>query len=84
MTTFYSYGELAAAHFTGKTRVRRGWFGKLILQVEIKHPNPWYPKAPRPGPFDPWKAGHHLYWRDASIEDIQAIGLNVAAVREIA
>lgn len=71
--TFYTYGELAAVCLTGKTRVRLGWFGKMILQVQIKHPNPQYPRAPRPGPYDPWANGHHLIWRDATIEDLQTI-----------
>ena len=48
MTAFYTYGELEAAHLTGRTRVRAGWRGRLILQVEIKHPRASYPAPPRP------------------------------------
>lgn len=67
--TFYSYGELAAVKLTGRIRHRVGWFGKMILQVEVEHPNPLYPKAPRPGPYDPWANGSHKFWRDATWED---------------
>ncbi|ARQ01920.1 hypothetical protein [Pseudorhodoplanes sinuspersici] len=71
---FHTYGEIAAAHPTGKTRVRVGWFGRLILQVQIKHPNPNYPKPPRPGPYDPWANGAYYFWRDATLADLQCVG----------
>ena len=75
--TFYSYGELDAAHLTGRRRYRRGWFGRMILQVEIKHPLPQYPSAPRPlkpgEVYDPWKNGSFTYWRDATEFDVASI-----------
>jgi hypothetical protein len=71
--TFYTYGELAAAHPTGRRRYRRGRFGKMILQIEIKHPHTNYPSAPRPGPYDPWRNGSFTFWRDATQFDVARI-----------
>lgn len=71
---FHTYGELAARRLTGKTRGRRGWFGKLIMQVEVESPKPRYPKAPRhpsQGPYDPWSEGSYTFWRDATVTDVQ-------------
>ena len=71
--TYFSYGELAAAHATGRRRYRRGWFGKMILQVEIRHPKANYPRAPRPGPYDPWANGSFTFWRDATEFDVAKV-----------
>lgn len=70
MATYHTVGELRAVCLTGRRRHRVGWFGKMILQVEVKHPNASYPKAPRPGPYDPWANGHYTYWRDARPGDV--------------
>lgn len=70
----FTRGQIAARHMTGQTRARSNWRGKLILQVEIKSPNPTYPRAPRPGPYDPWSSGAFCFWRDATIEDLQELG----------
>jgi hypothetical protein len=73
VTTFHTYGELAAQHLTGRTRGRAGWFGKLVMQVEVKSPWPRYPKAPRQGAYDPWSEGSYLFWRDATVADLQRL-----------
>ena len=67
---FHSVGEIQARHLTGRVRPRLGWFGKLVLQVEVRSPQPHYPRAPRPGPHDPWANGSYTYWRDATVEDL--------------
>jgi hypothetical protein len=67
---YFSYGELEAVCLTGRRRHRIGWFGRVILQVEVKHPRPNYPKAPRPGPYDPWANGFFTFWRDATVADL--------------
>lgn len=49
---------------TGKTRYRVGWRKKLVLQVEHANPLPWPHGFHYPG---------HVGWRDAAVEDMQAI-----------
>ena len=71
--TYFTYGEIRAARPTGRRRYRRGWFGRMILQVEIKHPNASYPRAPRSAPYDPWRNGFFTFWRDANEFDVAAI-----------
>lgn len=81
--SFFTYGELAAVHLTGRRRYRRGWFGKMILQVEVKHPKPCYPRAPQPppAPYDPWRYGSFTFWRDANEFDVAKIDEGQAPVR---
>ncbi len=80
----HSYGELAAQHRTGNCRVRVGWFGRLILQVEIKSPRKLYPAAPPPPgtPYDPWAKGSYTFWRDARPEDVTQVGGFIANAKE--
>ncbi len=75
MTKFYTYGQIEAIRPTGRTRVRAGWFGRLILQIEIEHPkaNPARFDAPRPGAYDPWRFGSFTFWRDAKLMDLLTI-----------
>ena len=70
---FYTVGKLRAVHLTGRTRIRAGWRGKIILQVELKHPNPAGVPRGR-GSSDPWADGYFLKYRDATFADLQAIG----------
>jgi hypothetical protein len=47
---------------TGKRRFRRGWFGSLILQVQVRTLD-----------IDNFGGGEHsTFWRDARIEDLTA------------
>lgn len=48
------------AHLTGNTRFRRGWFGKMVLQVEVD-------PCSIDGPFG-------NFWRDATLFDLQELG----------
>ncbi|WP_206524620.1 hypothetical protein [Devosia sp. 1566] len=68
--TAHSYRELAAQHLTGRTRVRKGWFG-LVPQVEVISPKPRYPNPPPPpgSKSDVWDQGSYTFWRDAKLED---------------
>jgi hypothetical protein len=57
---------------TGRMRVRRGWFGRLVPQVEIlmKHLSPWHPTAPgqrRPPDeiIGSWREWRDMTWDDA-------------------
>lgn len=56
---------MSSERLTGRTRVRRGWFGKLILQLEHEWDEHTSADA---GNYD-----HEWYtereWRDATIED---------------
>ena len=70
MFTMFSYGELKAQRPTGRVRGRAGWFGRIIMQVEILSPIADYPRPPRPGSYDPWKNGSLTFWRDATAEDL--------------
>jgi len=72
---FYSEVKL-----TGKKRVRRGWQGKMILQVEVErvfihpaHGRPWV-RHPGDNPVS-------LVWRDATAKDV---GLETAPIDAIA
>lgn len=72
MLPFHTIGELAAQHLTGRTQGRVGWFGRVILQVEVKSPMPRYPAAPQPPweQYDPWALGSYKFWRDATSDDL--------------
>lgn len=72
MPTPHSRAELNAQHLTGRTRGRIGWFGRIIMQVEVKSPVPRFPSAPPPPeePYDPWECGAYYFWRDATAQDI--------------
>lgn len=72
---FYTLGELKARHLTGRIGWRAGWFGRTIMQVEVKCPCANYPRPPRSGPYDPWANGHFMMWRDASPADLANIGV---------
>lgn len=48
---------------TGNTRTRAGWFGKLVLQVEVARTIPPYSDSGGP-------AATSYYWRDATVEDL--------------
>ena len=74
--TFYTYGQLNAVHLTGATRVRRGWRGRLVLQVQVKHPRGHNDRFPAPNPDapdDPWSNGSFAFWRDAVLGDMASI-----------
>lgn len=47
---------------TGRLAWRRGWFGRLILRVEVREP------SEVPGSY-------YLIWRDATQSDMAALGL---------
>ena len=71
--TFHTRGELRARHLTGRVRGRPGWFGRVIMQVEVRSPLPRYPKPPPPsgsGPCDVWAQGAYTFWRDANRHDL--------------
>lgn len=76
MYRFHSIGEIEARRLTGRVRHRAGWRGRLVLQVEIVSPKPWYPRVPRLGGYDPWKGGAYPFWRDASAEDLASIHIS--------
>lgn len=53
------------ASLTGRTRYRAGWFGRLILQVEVDVTgSPWVSQ------MDP---GLHTKWRDARVDDLARV-----------
>ncbi len=62
---------------SGKTRYRRSFFGKFILQVEEVQPNP-YPYDPSPYDIPPpsWKDSIAI-WRDAKFLDFQEKNFNL-------
>ena len=51
---------------TGRARVRPGWFGRQILQVEVDHTSYRPFDLERKSPLSSWKR-----WRDATWEDMQ-------------
>lgn len=67
-----SIQELSAEHLTGQSRHRAGWFGHLILQVEVRAPIP-QGAVPLKAGEDIWARGETFYWRDASVEDLQTL-----------
>lgn len=48
------------SRLTGKTRFRAGFFGKLILQVQVTYEEHTYAGESR----------DHLIWRDATAKDV--------------
>lgn len=54
---------------TGAQRYRRGWFGRLILQVEETYPQG---NSSKPQPFEPTFTICRR-WRDASLADLLAL-----------
>ena len=80
---FYTYGQLAAVHLTGKTRVRVGWFGRLILQVEVKHPKEvstdQLTRCHGTTQRHEWAAGAFTFWQDARASDLASISPPVVA-----
>lgn len=54
---------------TGATSYRKGWFGKLILQVEFLRIKTRL-TPPQPGVDRTYEA---LEWRDAEIEDLRTL-----------
>lgn len=86
------------AELTGRVRARPGWFGRQIMQVEVR--TFWYSASPPPPGRDAaaWReqmikttGGQRLGWRDATWEDTQVLQLlesrkaldeSVARVRE--
>lgn len=54
---------------TGKTRYRLGWRGRLVLQVEYRA----HRYVSRYAVPSPWAMGLARYWRDATVEDLQAL-----------
>lgn len=63
---------------TGRVRARPGWFGRMVMQVEIKV-DTFSACPPPPACKDPvdWESrmhkGSHLCWRDATWFDAAAI-----------
>jgi hypothetical protein len=66
---------------TGAVRYRKGWFGRLIPQVEVRHD--FYRASHMPPPNIIGKAaveayrrslylGHKMSWRDATWQDVTA------------
>jgi hypothetical protein len=51
---------------TGRARVRPGWFGRQILQVEVRHTSYRGFDFERANPLSSWSR-----WRDATWEDMQ-------------
>jgi hypothetical protein len=63
---------------TGNLRVRIGWFGRIILQVEEQYQmvQRWtfqHPVARAPGYIAEEVGSTNTRWRDATITDIQQI-----------
>jgi hypothetical protein len=73
--SYASYGEMQAARPSGRRRHRRSFFGKMILQIEIEHPIPAYPRPPQPPgeKYDPWRFGSFTFWRDATADDLAVV-----------
>lgn len=58
---------------TGNIRYRRGWFGRLVLQIEVSQPF---------GEYDGvgfYSTVNRILWRDAKVEDLLTlkVGKNV-------
>lgn len=68
LAVFHTYGELAARYHTGRVRGRIGWFGRIVMQIEICSPKPRYPQPPDES--DVWAGGSYTFWRDATREDM--------------
>lgn len=51
---------------TGRARVRPGWFGRQILQIEVRHTSYRAFDFERATPLSSWNG-----WRDATWEDMQ-------------
>lgn len=65
--------------FTGRTKTRTAWWGKTVLMLEIEHEcrQGWLPPlisigTPSRGKGDKW-----LTWRDATMDDIAALCLQI-------
>lgn len=54
---------------TGRSRYRRSFFGKIIVQVEDEVPNIYNYDSPYDLPPSSWK-DTKLVWRDATFNDI--------------
>lgn len=68
-----------AAELTGRARVRPGWRGRLVLQVEVKT-TIYSACPPRPGrDANQWReqmkreGEQSLHWRDAAWQDMHAL-----------
>lgn len=59
-----------SADLTGATRYRSGWFGGLVLQVEVKFVA--YYKG-RLSPFEDRTPVYDTKWRDATTKDIRLL-----------
>ncbi|KAB7783467.1 hypothetical protein [Methylorubrum populi] len=82
--TIHTVGELRARHLTGRVRGRVGWFGRVVMQVEVRSPEPHYPRPPRPGAYDPWGNGSYTFWRDATHDDLASGGCAPRSVVNLA
>jgi hypothetical protein len=53
----------------------------MILQIEIEHPNPCYPRPPQPPgeKYNPWRFGSYTFWRDATEADVAAVSTYTVA-----
>lgn len=59
-------GEVPVSALTGRTRYRVGWFGRLVLQVEVDlSGSPWISRM---------DMGAYTKWRDARCADFNAMG----------
>ncbi|ACL57579.1 hypothetical protein [Methylobacterium nodulans] len=70
---WHSRAELQARHLTGRVRGRPGWFGRVVMQVEVRSPEPLYPKVPPRGQRDVGAQGADTFWRDATVMDLAEI-----------
>lgn len=65
-------GYYSETRLTGKKRVRKGWFGKLILQVEVEQHYHVPPGLPPTEHCPPYVSENQprLKWRDATAADV--------------
>lgn len=54
-------GKLLSAEYTGRTKSRKGWFGR-VMQVEKEYI---------------CEHGSYKRWRDATLDDVQAMGWQI-------
>lgn len=78
-------GYYREAKLTGNKRVRKGWFGKIILQVEVEleYMSPIgreYDRNHRPGYVEP-VSPPKTRWRDATAHDV---GLETTIIKGVA
>lgn len=75
-------GYYSEVKLTGRQRVRRGWFGKLILQVEVEQIYITPPGVPPHEHCPPYQSDNQpcTKWRDATAADV---GLETAVLKSV-